>query len=113
MLWFGRLRRVRDSLQRKYLVTPSHDYLLLYDRFLDLCRKFRDKGYPVEITYYGDPLVREWWDAHHRHAVMHGGGGCGLEGFETLCVPCHRKETRRQMAKVVPAFPDDQLPMGL
>lgn len=33
------------------------------------------------------------WEAHHTTAVAEGGGECGLEGFETLCLPCHRRET--------------------
>lgn len=35
-------------------------------------------------------LIRDLWQAHHVHAVAAGGGGCGLENYETLCVWCHR-----------------------
>ena len=35
-----------------------------------------------------------WWDADHIHPVVKGGGGCGLENYRTLCVLCHKKETR-------------------
>ena len=43
----------------------------------------------------GLPVHRltSWWEAHHKVAVAEGGGGCGLDGLETLCVVCHAKET--------------------
>jgi 5-methylcytosine-specific restriction protein A len=51
---------------------------------------------------------RRWWEADHIVPVVEGGGQCGLEGYRTLCLPCHRKVTaalarrraeRRRMAK--------------
>lgn len=36
------------------------------------------------------------WDAAHRIPVTWGGGGCGIEGMKTLCVPCHKSETKLQ-----------------
>lgn len=33
------------------------------------------------------------WDADHRVPVVEGGGECGLEGFRTLCRPCHKRAT--------------------
>lgn len=36
----------------------------------------------------------EEWEGHHVVPVAEGGGGCGLEGYETLCVDCHRAETQ-------------------
>ena len=45
-----------------------------------------------------DPTVKDWdktwWEAHHTLPVSAGGGGCGLEGYETLCYRCHQAETR-------------------
>ncbi len=38
------------------------------------------------------------WDADHVVPVAHGGGLCGLDGYRTLCIPCHRGETRRAFA---------------
>lgn len=36
----------------------------------------------------------EWrWEADHVIPVSEGGGGCGLDGMRTLCLPCHGKET--------------------
>lgn len=40
--------------------------------------------------------VETWkslWEAHHKKAVVEGGGECGLDGYETLCLWCHQDET--------------------
>jgi 5-methylcytosine-specific restriction protein A len=37
---------------------------------------------------------RSFWEADHIVPVVEGGGGCGLDGYRTLCVRCHRAETR-------------------
>lgn len=34
-----------------------------------------------------------WWEADHIIPVAEGGGGCGPEGYRTLCIACHRKQT--------------------
>lgn len=41
------------------------------------------------------------WHADHVRAVCVGGGGGGLDTFQTLCVPCHLEKTRvdRRLAK--------------
>jgi 5-methylcytosine-specific restriction protein A len=33
------------------------------------------------------------WDADHIKAVVDGGGECGLENIQTLCIWCHRAKT--------------------
>lgn len=33
------------------------------------------------------------WEADHIVPVVEGGGGCGLEGYRTLCLDCHRRVT--------------------
>ena len=33
------------------------------------------------------------WHADHITAVVNGGGLCGLEGYQTLCLPCHKAKT--------------------
>jgi 5-methylcytosine-specific restriction endonuclease McrA len=35
------------------------------------------------------------WDADHIQAVTEGGGACGLDNYRTLCIPCHKDETRK------------------
>jgi len=34
-----------------------------------------------------------FWDADHIRAVVDGGGECGLENMQTLCLWCHREKT--------------------
>lgn len=34
------------------------------------------------------------WQADHRHAVVEGGGDCGLGNYRTLCLGCHARATR-------------------
>lgn len=34
------------------------------------------------------------WQADHIVEVRHGGGGCGMENFQTLCVECHKVKTK-------------------
>jgi len=46
--------------------------------------------------YYGLPgvVAEKLWEMDHRVPVSEGGGGCGLDNLRTLCLWCHRKETR-------------------
>lgn len=39
------------------------------------------------------------WEADHIKPVVEGGGQCGLENLRTLCIPCHKKETRALAAR--------------
>lgn len=39
---------------------------------------------------------KTFWDADHIKAVFEGGGGCELDGLQTLCVKCHRDRTVKQ-----------------
>lgn len=49
------------------------------------------------------------WEADHIVPVVEGGGGCGLDGYRTLCRPCHVRETtelrRRRRARRTPLRP--------
>jgi 5-methylcytosine-specific restriction protein A len=38
--------------------------------------------------------VKRLWQADHILPVCEGGGLCGVEGFRTLCIPCHKQATR-------------------
>lgn len=51
-------------------------------------KRWRDRGWPID--QYNS---RSWWDADHIQPVVEGGGGCGLDNYRTLCVPCHKAET--------------------
>lgn len=39
------------------------------------------------------------WEADHTVPVSKGGGLAGLEGFQTLCAPCHRKKTTEDLLR--------------
>ncbi len=66
----------------------------------------RDKGVCASC---GRDTLKEWlekhqrthaigargeWQADHIVPVIEGGGECGIEGYRTLCIPCHQKVTK-------------------
>lgn len=54
-----------------------------------LCHAFLDRhGLSQDRTTF--------WDADHITPVEEGGGECGLEGYQTLCIPCHKRKTAEQ-----------------
>lgn len=67
-------------------------------------RRAREDSRSVR-RWVGDPVVmgdlerrgyrrdRTIWEADHVVPVVEGGGGCGLEGYRTLCRPCHVRVT--------------------
>lgn len=42
---------------------------------------------------WGTEFWRRLWEADHIIAVCEGGGCCGLENYQTLCLRCHKEET--------------------
>jgi 5-methylcytosine-specific restriction endonuclease McrA len=38
---------------------------------------------------------RNWWEADHIIPVIEGGGCCGLDNYQTLCIRCHKEETKK------------------
>jgi 5-methylcytosine-specific restriction endonuclease McrA len=40
-----------------------------------------------------------FWDADHMVPVEDGGGACGLDNYQTLCIPCHKSKTAEQAAQ--------------
>ncbi|KAJ2664130.1 hypothetical protein IW148_002188 [Coemansia sp. RSA 1199] len=53
---------------------------------------------PLESLDY-DFTSGMMWEAAHVIDVRHGGGLCGLDGFRTLCTPCHAEEYMRIYAQ--------------
>lgn len=41
------------------------------------------------------PHLRSLWQADHIVPVIEGGGECGLDGYRTLCMPCHKRVTAK------------------
>jgi hypothetical protein len=50
--------------------------------------RMRAEGWPVDRR-------ASWWEMDHIVEVASGGGQCGLDNLQTLCVPCHREKTAR------------------
>ena len=47
---------------------------------------------------------RSLWDADHIVAVVEGGGECDLDNIRTLCITCHREQTKElRRRRVLPA----------
>jgi 5-methylcytosine-specific restriction protein A len=45
-------------------------------------------------SYNMPPERKTWYDADHIVPVSLNGGECGLDGYRTLCVPCHKNCTK-------------------
>jgi 5-methylcytosine-specific restriction protein A len=58
----------------------------------------------IAAKKYGIPISRvrgqNWWDCDHIVPVVEGGGGCGLDNLRTLCIPCHKAETKALAARL-------------
>ena len=63
-------------------------------------RHYMYDPYRADDTYWA--IMGRWgyrprqslWEADHIIPVVEGGGGCGLEGYRTLCRACHVRVTR-------------------
>lgn len=73
------------------------DTMFLRRKLFPLARAERmEEGakYGVE-AYRAEKLML--WEADHVVAVVNGGGLAGLDGYQTLCVACHRRKTRSDL----------------
>lgn len=87
------------------------DMQAIQDRFLRLYTKSLgaygvQRAYPhsfARLRKLGrrHNLMRENtpYDIDHIKPVVEGGGCCGLDNLQTLCIPCHRADTQRLAAK--------------
>ena len=46
------------------------------------------------------PKEGDFWQADHIVAVSEGGGSCGLDNLQTLCTPCHLKDTEKLRSRL-------------
>lgn len=67
-------------------------------RYLRRCVFERDRGKCARCPAVF-PTLHGRWEANHIVAVVEGGGECGLDNMETLCPPCHQRETARLAAR--------------
>ena len=58
-------------------------------QIIRLCLMDRDNG---KCAKCGE--ITNDWEADHIIEVRHGGGGCTLDNFQTLCIPCHKAKTK-------------------
>jgi len=49
-----------------------------------------------KTTGYRFDLQKHFFEVDHIRPVDWGGGSCGLDNLQTLCVSCHKTKTRRQ-----------------
>lgn len=58
----------------------------------DMLMMAQVRGYSGRIrAHRGRLRVMRLWDAHHITPVKHSTTTCELDGYMTLCVPCHKK----------------------
>lgn len=64
----------------------------------DAAKFLKEAGFPERRIklFLNKERGASLWDADHVIPVILGGGGCGLEGMRTLCVPCHDYITHDQ-----------------
>lgn len=80
-----RLAALVHGLDRKYRLHPKHHGFM---------RRFKAR-HGVSHRFCG------WlWDMDHTTPVVEGGGECGLDGYRTLCIWCHRRETAALRARL-------------
>ena len=63
------------------------------DEAVQSLSRYLSPTYRAFLRENGLRFDRSHWEAHHKHAVIEGGGECGLDGYETLCWRCHPTET--------------------
>lgn len=88
----GRFARYNRTVQEAYCKMRGEVYGTTIIRLAEAV------GIPEQ--FHGLSLARSWWEADHIVPVVEGGGECGLEGYRTLCIPCHRQETRKLIGKL-------------
>jgi 5-methylcytosine-specific restriction endonuclease McrA len=106
--------------QHKILTNPGYVRDLIYERDKGICsdcgldtdkakKRIYDalKSETIHFSVMKDSwYFHKWlgipanrtsiWDADHIKPVAQGGGGCGLDNYQTLCIWCHKKKTKQQ-----------------
>ena len=87
-----------DRLQKRLNSTQSegdliHDWAWRLSHGHDPSLAKILKRYRIPSHRWCASRSRGIWDADHITPVVEGGGECGLDGYRTLCLKCHREET--------------------
>jgi hypothetical protein len=90
-----RLRQALDRHKRRAGVRG--------DRYALFCLGRRRRGllhrFWARLGLTPHEAQKSLWDAHHKVPVASGAPPCGLDGYETLCVWCHKRETAARARK--------------
>lgn len=86
---FKKLLTTIERERRKLIEIYEHKRSKEYDQLLRMIIDARDN---VRVSMQGK--YEDQWHADHILPVVEGGGLCGLEGYRTLCLPCHKKVTK-------------------
>ena len=78
---------IKPYLRKYYII--SGDVQVIREELFKI-----DQGYCRNCGVYD-----ENWQADHIKEVRHGGGGCGIEGFQTLCSYCHKEKTKNNYGR--------------
>lgn len=66
---------------------------------LDLLARRIRAAFVARAVRLGWVVSQHTWEAHHIVPVSEGGGGCGLEGYATLCLRCHKRASAELAAR--------------
>ena len=73
----------------------------VWERDHGICRGCGADTLAEKQERHGRPYPDHWgvrgpWDADHIEPVHRGGGECGLDGYQTLCRPCHVQKSAEE-----------------
>ena len=88
------VEKLRRRFHRLYMETKGISARAVYPSAHYGLHRVRHLSKWHEVSRFPD-LSRSWWDADHIIEVVRGGGECGLDNYQTLCVPCHKTKTAR------------------
>lgn len=100
------MRRGGDLIHDSLLVRDSPEVVEVSAALMQQARdEFEIYRFTMRTQWGIDPITisnhppSTLWDADHKLAVEEGGGCCGLDGYETLCKPCHKAKTAEHSAR--------------
>jgi len=89
------------GIDTKWLGAKIEEIQSLWKRY----RPVSVSQYVTDFGPWGIEAYKQFWEADHILPVCEGGGCCGLENYQTLCLKCHKEETaglsKRRAAKPV------------
>ena len=86
--------KLRRQYRRLWMATKGLSFRLIRNPSGTMHCKIRHLSRWRERGRWPD-MSRSWWEADHIVEVVRGGGQCGLDNYQTLCVPCHKDKTAR------------------